>query len=74
MLNPIEKIYLDSNIWFSYLLKIEVNKDGGKASIESEQSNIIINKIRSDSNTIALTNHLVILEIISIIRKKLLLK
>jgi hypothetical protein len=74
MLNPIEKIYLDSNIWFSYLLKIEVNKDGGKASIESEQSNIIINKISSDSNTIALTNHLVILEIISIIRKKLLLK
>jgi hypothetical protein len=74
MLNPIEKIYLDSNIWFSYLLKIEVNNDGGKASIESEQSNIIINKISSDSNTIALTNHLVILEIISIIRKKLLLK
>ena len=64
--NILEKIYLDSNVWFSYLLK----KDDSKSSIEYQQANIIINKIVSDSNLIALISHLVILEIISIIRKK----
>jgi hypothetical protein len=73
MLNPIEKIYLDSNVWFSYLLIKEVNKDD-KATIESNHAHLIINKIISDSNTIALTSHLVILEIISIIRKKVVTK
>lgn len=62
----VEKIYLDSNVWFSYLLKKDDNKD----SIEYQQANIIINKIVSDNNLIALISHLVILEIISIIRKK----
>jgi hypothetical protein len=62
----VEKIYLDSNVWFSYLLK----KDDSKNSIEYQQANIIINKIVSDSNLIALISDLVILEIISIIRKK----
>lgn len=73
MSKPIEKIYLDSNVWFSFLLK-EKDNDGSKTSIESEQANIIINKIVSDSNTIALTSHLVILEIISVIRKKVVTK
>src|SRR5919107_1745062 len=67
---PVEKIYLDSNVWFSYLLK----KDDCKNSIEYQQANIIINKIASDSNLIALISHLVILEIISIIRKKVVTK
>ena len=66
----VEKIYLDSNVWFSYLLK----KDDGKNSIEYQQANIIINKIVSDSNLIALISHLVIIEIISIIRKKVVTK
>ena len=66
----VEKIYLDSNVWFSYLLKKDDNKD----SIEYQQANIIINKIVSDSNLIALISHLVILEIISIIRKKVVTK
>jgi len=66
----VEKIYLDSNVWFSYLLK----KDDSKSSIEYQQANIIINKIVSDSNLIALISHLVILEIISIIRKKVVTK
>jgi hypothetical protein len=48
--NILEKIYLDSNVWFSYLLK----KDDSKSSIEYQQANIIINKIVSDSNLIAL--------------------
>src|SRR6476660_9294568 len=65
---PIEKIYLDSNVWFSYLLKKQENKDSN-TSIESNHAHSLINKIISDSNTIALTRHLVILEIISIIRK-----
>ena len=68
--NILEKIYLDSNVWFSYLLK----KDDNKSSIEYQQANIIINKIVSDSNLIALISHLVILEIISIIRKKVVTK
>jgi predicted nucleic acid-binding protein len=68
--NPIETIYLDSNVWFSYLLK----KDDGKDSIEYQQANIIINKIVSDNNLIALTSHLVIIEIIGIIRKKVVTK
>src|SRR3954468_7039717 len=68
--NILEKIYLDSNVWFSYLLK----KDDSKSSIEYQQANIIINKIVSDSNLIALISHLVILEIISIIRKKVVTK
>jgi hypothetical protein len=68
--NILEKIYLDSNVWFSYLLK----KDDSKGSIEYQQANIIINKIVSDSNLIALISHLVILEIISIIRKKVVTK
>jgi len=37
-------------------------------------SHIIINKIVSDSNLIALISHLVILEIINIIRKKVVTK
>jgi len=64
----VEKIYLDSNVWFSYILKKD--DDGNKDSIEYQQANIIINKIVSDSNLIALISHLVIIEIISIIRKK----
>ena len=68
--NILEKIYIDSNVWFSYLLK----KDDSKSSIEYQQANIIINKIVSDSNLIALISHLVILEIISIIRKKVVTK
>jgi len=66
----VEKIYLDSNVWFSYLLK----KDDSKNSIEYEQANIIINKIVSDNNLVALISHLVIIEIISIIRKKVVTK
>ena len=68
--NTIEKIYLDSNVWFSFLLK----KDDSKDSIEYHQANTIINKIVSDNNLIALISHLVILEIISIIRKKVVTK
>src|ERR687890_810265 len=68
--NTIEKIYLDSNVWFSFLLK----KDDSKDSIEYHQANAIINKIVSDNNLIALISHLVILEIISIIRKKIVTK
>src|SRR3954451_5940760 len=68
--NILDKIYLDSNVWFSYLLK----KDDSKSSIEYQQANIIINKIVSDSNLTALVSHLVILEIICIIRKKVVTK
>ena len=71
--NSLEKIYLDSNVWFSYLLlnaEDKRNRDDDKTSIESKEAHLIINKIISDSNTIALTSHLVIIEIISIIRKK----
>jgi hypothetical protein len=68
--NILDKIYLDSNVWFSFLLK----KDDSKSSIEYQQANIIINKIVSDSNLIALVSHLVILEIICIIRKKVVTK
>jgi predicted nucleic acid-binding protein len=72
--NSLEKIYLDSNVWFSYLLlnaedKIN-NRDIGKTPIESTQAHLVINNIISDGNTIALISHLVIIEIISIIRKK----
>jgi hypothetical protein len=68
-----KKIYLDSNVWFSYLLKKDASKDGN-ISAESKQVHSIINKIISDNNLIALTSHLVILEIISIIRKKIVTK
>ena len=70
--NTVEKIYLDSNVWFSFLLKKDDNNS--KGSIEYEQANIIINKIVSDENLIGLISHLVILEIISIIRKKVVTK
>ena len=68
----VEKIYLDSNVWFSFLLKKDDNNN--KNSIEYEQANIIINKIVSDNNLIVLVSQLVILEIISIIRKKVVTK
>ena len=70
--NTVEKIYLDSNVWFSFLLKKDDNNN--KNSIEYEQANIIINKIVSDNNLIVLVSQLVILEIISIIRKKVVTK
>src|SRR3954454_5621360 len=70
--NIVEKIYLDSNVWFSFLLKKDDNIS--KGSIEYEQANIIINKIVSDNNLVALISHLVIIEIISIIRKKVVTK
>src|SRR6476620_11485613 len=41
--NTVEKIYLDSNVWFSFLLKKDDNNS--KGSIEYEQANIIIKKI-----------------------------
>ena len=66
--NTVEKIYLDSNVWFSFLLKKDDNNS--KGSIEHKQANIIINKIVSDNKLIVLVSQLVILEIISIIRKK----
>src|SRR3954464_2102003 len=66
--NTVEKIYLDSNVWFSFLLKKDDNNS--KGSIEYEQANIIINKIASDNNLMVLVSQLVILEIISVIRKK----
>ena len=69
--NIVEKIYSYSNVWFSFLLKKDDNNS--KCSMEFEQANIIINKILLDNNLIVLVNQLVILEIISIIRKKLLL-
>jgi hypothetical protein len=75
--NSLEKVYLDSNVWFSYLLlnaEDKRNRDNGKTSIESKHAHSIINKIVSNSNTIALTSHLVVLEIISIIRKKIVTK
>ncbi|MDQ6723765.1 MAG: hypothetical protein M3Z01_05820 [Thermoproteota archaeon] len=68
----VEKIYIDSNVWFSFLLK--GNQDKNKESIEFEQADLIINKIKSNDNLIALTSHLVILEITSIIRKKIVTK
>jgi hypothetical protein len=68
----VEKTYLDSNVWFSFLLKKGDNNS--KDSIEYKQANMIINKIVSDSNLIVLVNQLVILEIISIIRKKVVTK
>ncbi len=67
----IERIYIDSNVWFSFILK--ENQDS-KDSIECEQADIILNKIKSDNNLIALISHLVILEITSIIRKKVVTK
>jgi predicted nucleic acid-binding protein len=72
---PVEakKIYLDSNVWFSYLLKKDANKDGN-ISIELNKAHLIIDKIISDIKIIALTSHLVIIEIISIIRKKVVTK
>ena len=42
--------------------------------IEYHQANIIINKIVWDNNLIAIISYLVILEIISIIRKKVITK
>jgi hypothetical protein len=70
-----KKIYLDSNVWFSYLLFLkEDKKEGKETSTESEQASTIINNIISDNNLIALASHLVILEIISIIRKKIVTK
>lgn len=67
----IERIYIDSNVWFSFILK---ENQYSKDSIEFEQADIILNKIKSDNNLIALISHLVILEITSIIRKKVVTK
>ena len=66
--NNVEKIYLDSNVWFSYLLKKDDNNS--KDSIEYQQANIIINKIVSDSNLIALISHLVIIRNYQYYKKK----
>jgi hypothetical protein len=70
--NTVEKIYLDYNVWFSFLLKKDDNNS--KGSIEYEQANIIINKIVSNNNLIVLVSQLVILEIISIISKRFVTK
>ncbi len=68
----VEKTYLYSNVWFSFLLKKDDNNS--KGSMEFEQANIIINKIVSDNNLIVLVSQIVILEIINIIRKKVVTK
>ncbi len=65
--NTVEKIYLDSNVWFSFLLKKDDNNS--KNSVEYEQANIIIDQIISDNNLIVLVNQLVILEFNSMIKK-----
>ena len=70
--NMVEKIYFYPNVWFSFLLNKDDNNS--KDSIEHEQANIIINKIVSDNNLIGLISQLVILEIINIIKKKVVTK
>lgn len=63
----VEKIYIDTNVWFSYFLK---GRFENSDSIEYSQSSSLIEKINSQQNLIALTSHLVILELTSTIRKK----
>ena len=57
-----------------FLFLLKKGDNNSKDSIEYEQANMIINKIVSDSNLIVLVSQLVILEIISIIRKKVVTK
>jgi predicted nucleic acid-binding protein len=62
----VEKIYIDSNVWFSFLSEGQYEN---KNSIEFNEAESLFNKAEK-GNIIILTSNLVILEIVSVIRKK----
>jgi predicted nucleic acid-binding protein len=59
-----ERIYIDSNVWFSYLTE-------GQFDREAEKASKIINSIIESSNKIAVINRLIILEVINVIRVRI---
>src|SRR5437867_8100705 len=62
--NTVEKIYIDSNVWFSYIVKRDYDR---KYGIVSD----IIEDIINNNNKIAIISGLVILEVINTIRKRI---
>jgi hypothetical protein len=62
-----EKIYIDSNVWFSFLLKGQFESNN---SIEYDEAGSLFDKIASNENSIILITNLVVLEITNVIRKK----
>jgi predicted nucleic acid-binding protein len=57
-----EKIYLDSNVWFSYITR-------GKYDPHFEKATIIIDHISNNNDCIAIISHLSLLELVNSIRK-----
>lgn len=59
----VEKIYLDSNVWFSYITR-------GKYDPHFEKARIIIDDISNNNGRIAVISHLSLLELVNSIRNK----
>jgi predicted nucleic acid-binding protein len=59
-----ERIYIDSNIWFAYLTN-------GQYELESNKANDIFDRIISKQNQIAVISRLVIIEVINVIRNRI---
>lgn len=62
--NPQERVYVDTNIWFSYVTE-------GNFDRQFEKSCKVINDILKNNNRKAIVSTLVILEMVNIIRHKI---
>lgn len=60
----LERIYIDSNIWFAYLSNV-------KYELKSDKANDIIYRIVNKQNEVAVISRLVIIEVINIIRNRI---
>jgi len=65
--NTQERTYIDSNIWFAYITQ-------DKFGEESDQANKIIDDIIRQKNSVAVISHLAILEVVNVIRNKVVQK
>jgi hypothetical protein len=59
-----ERVYIDSNVWFSYITE-------GKYDKQPEKARRIIDNIMQDNGSKAVISHLVLLEIINSLRKRM---
>jgi predicted nucleic acid-binding protein len=58
-----EKIYIDTNVWFSYITR-------GKYDPHFEKAEVIIDDINKNNGCVAIISHLSLLELVNVIRNR----
>jgi predicted nucleic acid-binding protein len=63
----VEKIYIDSNVWFSYITR-------GKYDPHFEKADVIIDSINRNSDRVAIISQLSLLELVNSIRNRVVIR